>query len=111
MVLRRGGVLSLGKVLGVLYALLGLIVGALFAIVSLLGAAVGAANSQASDAFVELFFGFGSVVFMPIFYGILGFDFVIGLTGALLYSGIACLIGGIEIELEETRQTSPSYYP
>jgi hypothetical protein len=35
MVLRRGGVLSLGKVLSVLYALLGLIVGALFAIVSL----------------------------------------------------------------------------
>ena len=51
MVVRRVGVLSLGKVLGVLYALLGHIVGALFAIVSLLGAAVGAPNSQSSDAF------------------------------------------------------------
>jgi hypothetical protein len=81
MVIRRGGVLSLGKVLGVLYALLGLIVGALFAIVSLLGAAVGVANSQSSDAFAGLLFGVGSVIFLPIFYGILGFVF--GLTGTL----------------------------
>ena len=71
MVVRRVGVLSLGKVLGALYALPGLIVDALFAIVSLLGAAVGAANSQASDAFVGLLFGVGSVIFMPIFYGYL----------------------------------------
>ena len=110
MVLRRIGVLSLGKVLPVLYALPGLIGGAVFAIVSLLGAAVGAANSQASDAFVELFVDFGSVIFMPIFYGVLGFDFVIGLTGASLYNGISCLIGGIEIELEEARRASSSYY-
>jgi hypothetical protein len=34
MVVRRVGVLSLGKVLGVLYALLGVIVGALFVIIS-----------------------------------------------------------------------------
>ena len=54
MMVRRVGVVSLGKVLGVLYALLGLIVGALFAIISLLGAAVEAANSQASDAFAGL---------------------------------------------------------
>ncbi len=108
MVVRRVRILSLGKVLGVLYALLVLIVGALFAIVSLLGAAVGAANSQASDAFVGLLFGVGSVIFMPIFYGILGF--VVGLIGALLYNGIARLIGGIEIELEETRHANPSYF-
>ncbi len=107
MVLRRVGELSLEKVLGVLYAWLGLIVGALFTIVTLLGAAVAAANSQASNAFVELLFGFGFVIFMPIFYGIPGF--VIGLNGALLYNGIMRLIGCIEMELEETRQTSPSY--
>ena len=67
MVITRVGVLSLGKVLGVMYALLGLIVGALFAIVSLLGAA----NSQASDAFAGLLFGVGSVIFLPVFYGVL----------------------------------------
>ena len=108
MVIRRVGVLSLDKVLGVLYELLGLIVGALFAIVSLLGAAVGVANSQSSDAFAGLLFGVGSVIFLPIFYGVLGFVF--GLIGALLYNGIARIIGGIEIELEETRHASSSNY-
>ena len=87
---------------------MGLIVGALFAIISLLGAAVEAANSQASDAFAGLLFGVGSIVLLPIFYGILGFVF--GLIGALLYNGIAHLLGGIEIKLEETRHTSSSFY-
>ena len=63
---RKVGVLSLGKVLEVLYALLGLIVGAYLAIVSLLGAAAGAANSQAIDAFAKLLFGVGFVIFLPI---------------------------------------------
>ena len=48
------------------------------------------------------------MIFMPILYGIL--DFVFGLIGALLYNGIARVIGGIEIEIEETRHASPSYY-
>lgn len=69
---------------------------------------MGLANSQASDAFAGLLFGVGSVIFLPVFYGILGF--VSGLIGALLYNGAARLIGGIEIELEETRQASSSYY-
>jgi hypothetical protein len=53
-------------------------------------------------------FGVGSVVFLPIFYGILGFVF--GLIGALFYNGIARLIGGVEIELEETSHASSNYY-
>ena len=108
MVIRRVGVLSLVKELGILYALLVLIVRPLFAMVSLSGAAVGAANSQPFDAFARLLFDVGSVFFLPIFYGILGFVF--GSIGALLYNGIARLIRGIEIELEETRHTSPSYH-
>jgi hypothetical protein len=72
------------------------------------GAAVGMASSESSDAFAGLLFGFGAVIFLPIFYGILGFIF--GLIGALLYNGIARLIGGIEIELEETRHASSSNY-
>jgi threonine/homoserine efflux transporter RhtA len=91
--------LSLGKVLGALYALLGLVAGAFFALFSLLGAAIGMANSESSDAFVGLLFGVGSVIFLPIFYGVL--DFVFGLITALLYNGIAQIIGGIEIEVEQ----------
>lgn len=74
--------------------MLGLAFGMFFALFSLLGAAV--ANSESSDAFVGLLFGVGSVIFLPIFYGILGFVF--GLITALLYNGVARLVGGIEIE-------------
>jgi threonine/homoserine efflux transporter RhtA len=98
-VIRRVGALSVGKVMGALYALLGLIAGAFFALFSVLGAAVGMANSQSSDAIVGLLFGVGSVIFLPIFYGVLGFVF--GLITALLYNGVARLIGGIEIEVEQ----------
>ena len=45
--------------------------------------------------------------FLPILYGILGF--VVGLIGVLLYNGIAHLLGGIEIELEETRHAVPAF--
>ncbi len=45
MVVRKFGVLSAGKVLGALYALLGLVVGAFTVLFSLLGAAIGAAGS------------------------------------------------------------------
>ena len=106
MMIRRVGLLSLVKPLGVLYALLVLIVRPLVAMVSLLGAAGGAANSQPFDAFARLLFDVGSVIFLPIFYGLLGF----GLIGALLYNGIARLIRGIEIELEKTRHANPSYH-
>ena len=106
MVIRRVGVLSLGKALGILYGLLVLIVRPLFAMVSLLGAAGGAANSQPFDAFARLLFDVGSVIFLPIFYGLLGF----GLIGALLYNGIARLMRGIEIEPEKTRHANPSYH-
>lgn len=108
MVIRRIGVLSLGKVMGLLYALLGLIFGVMFAFFSLLGVAAGVANSQSSDALISLLFGAGSVIFMPIFYGILGF--VLGLITALLYNLVAWLAGGIKIELEETRPPGSATY-
>ncbi len=79
-----------------------------FALFSLPGAAVGMASSEPSDAFAGLLFGVGFVIFLPIFYGILGYIF--GLIRALLYNGIAHLIEDMEIELEETRHASSSNY-
>lgn len=107
MEIRRIGVLSAGKVFGVLYALFGLIFGAIFAIFYLLGAA--AANSQGSEALVGMVFGVGSVIFLPLFYGVLGFIF--GLISALLYNGVARFIGGIEIEVEERSHSGSTYEP
>jgi hypothetical protein len=77
MVVRRVGALSLGKVLGAVYALLGLIIGAFFALFSvlgsLLGVAVGGSDTQGAEALFGVLFGVGSIIFLPIFYGILGF--------------------------------------
>ncbi len=102
MVVKKFGVLSAGKVLGALYALLGLIIGAFTALFSLLGAAIGAAGAESTEgagaALGGVFIGVGSIIFFPLFYGILGF--IGGLLSAFLYNLIAGLIGGVKIELE-----------
>lgn len=97
MVLKRIGVMSCGKVLGALYALMGLVIGAIFTLFSLIGTAVGM-SSGSEDAWIGAVVGVGAVVFFPIFYGILGF--LGGLLSAFLYNLIAGNIGGIELQLE-----------
>ena len=103
MVVRRVGALSLGKVLGAVYALLKLIIGAFFALFSvlgsLLGVAVGGLDTQGSKAGFGVLFGVGSIIFLPIFYGILGF--IGGLITAWIYNLVARFAGGLEIELED----------
>jgi hypothetical protein len=97
-VIRRLGVLSVAKLQGTLYALLGLLVGAVFAVFSLFGAALG--SSMGSDHQGSIFgaaLGVGAIVIFPVFYGLLGF--VVGLVVAALYNLVAGLTGGVEIEL------------
>ncbi len=93
MILKRVGVLSVGKVLGCMYAVLGLIGGALFALVSLLGATLGDHGSALPGAGL----GVLAIIFFPILYGVLGF--VGGVIAAALYNGFAGMVGGIEVEL------------
>jgi hypothetical protein len=104
MTLRRIGVLSCGKVLGALYALLGLIIGGIYALFALLFAVIGVSTAQESgDALAGgafgVLFGVGSIILFPIIYGLLGF--VGGLISALLYNLIARFVGGIELELDQ----------
>jgi hypothetical protein len=88
------GVLSLGKILGVLYAIMGLIFGALITLMSL-----GAGSLMGErGAFAGMLFGVGAIIAVPIFYGIMGF--IGGITMALLYNLTTELIGGLEIEVE-----------
>lgn len=101
MVVRRIGVLSCGKVLGALYALLGLIIGVVYALFALLFAVIGIPTaSESGDALAGgvfgVLFGVGSVIFFPILYGILGF--VGGIISAFLYNLISRFVGGIEVE-------------
>jgi len=89
------GVVSLGKVVGLIYALFGLIIGAFVTLFSLLGAV--AAQGMGFSGAMSIFFGIGSIILVPIFYGIMGF--VIGVLVAWFYNIIAGWIGGIEVEV------------
>lgn len=96
--IRRLGVFSVGKVMGLTYALLGLIFGAIFALISVLGGAFGAAlGEDAGGAFAGALFGVGSVIILPILYGLIGF--IGGLLTAAIYNFVAGFTGGVELEL------------
>ncbi len=96
-VLKSIGVLSCGKVLGILYALLGLLIGLPKAFFLLIGAVASTGSAQpGSDGLIfGTLFGVGAVIFLPILYGIIGFAG--GDKAALLYNLKVRLVGGIEL--------------
>lgn len=80
---------SLGKVLGLLYAILGFIFGAVMSVISVATTGFEGAG---------MMFGVGAIVFIPIVYGLGGF--VGGYITAWIYNFAAKRVGGIEIETE-----------
>ena len=99
MVIRRFGVGSVAKLYGALLAAMGLLFGAIVALASLVGGASGAfGDAQASAGPMAMMFGVGAIIFLPIFYGVLGV--VMGAISAGLYNLIAGMLGGIEVETE-----------
>lgn len=93
--LRSIDVLSCGKVMGIFHACVGLL-----AIPLVLIAAVASAGSQQGLGALGIIGLIVLALFMPVFYGVLGFLF--GALGAWLYNAIACRQGGIRIELKVT---------
>jgi len=83
-------VLSLGKILGALYAVFGVIGGILFTVIGLI-------------AFVRTpvagFMGLPMLVILPIFYGIMGF--ITGVLTAALYNLISSKIGPLVVQISE----------
>ncbi len=100
MVLKSIGVMSAAKIVAVMYAVMGLIGGLMFAaIFSFVPMAMD--GPDAPPSWLAPMFGVGSIVMMPIFYGVIGF--CIGAIGAVIYNALAGMIGGIELRLEQTR--------
>ena len=100
-VVRRIGVISLAKIQGALYALLGLIIGAFVSLFAALGAALMSAGGQTPASHFGMLFGAGSIIVFPILYGVIGF--VAGLIIGGLYNLLAGLVGGIELEGVQTQ--------
>jgi hypothetical protein len=99
---RRVGVLSLAKISGALYGLIGLILGAIFSLASIMASALmqSATNGNSRAAFGVLF-GAGAIILLPILYGVIGF--VSGLITGVLYNALAGVVGGVELEWVQTQ--------
>lgn len=95
-VLKSMGVMSCAKIMGATYAAMGLIFGALASLISVVGVAIG--HNAPGGAIAPLVFGVGAVIFLPIFYGVVGF--VGGAIGALIYNFMAGIVGGVELDLQ-----------
>jgi hypothetical protein len=91
--LKSIGVLSAGKISGLIHASLGLLFTPFFILMALLGTFA----QQKDFPFVGVF-GVVMAIFMPVFYGVIGF--LVGVVGALLYNLFASWVGGVEVELE-----------
>ena len=100
MVLRSIGVMSAAKIVAVMYAIMGLLGGLMFAaIFSLIPLSM--QGPDAPPSWLAPMFGVGSIVIMPVVYGVIGF--CVGALGAVIYNALAGMIGGVELRLEQSR--------
>lgn len=103
-ILKSVGVMSVAKIMGLLYACMGLLFAPMFLVIGLMGSFAG----QDKMPFMGVF-GVVFAVLMPLIYGALGF--VIGAIGAFLYNVLAKWMGGFEFELEPLATTLVAPYP
>jgi hypothetical protein len=97
--LKRIAPLQLGKMLGVLYGLMGLIFLPFVLLASVFGAfASHSGNSSAPPATAFAGIGIVFALLIPIMYAVFGF--IGGVVGAWIYNIVAGLVGGIEVEVE-----------
>jgi hypothetical protein len=99
--IRRIDPISAAKVGGVLYAALGLVIGAFISLIVVgLGSVTAMGDEGGQAGVLGMLFGAGSIVILPIFYGIIGA--VAMLVTALLYNLAAKIAGGLEIEVQQS---------
>lgn len=91
-VLKRIAPLQAGKILAILYGILGLLFLPVFLMIAAFGSTLPAQQRVGMMAM-----GFGMMIAMPVFYAVMGFVF--GSLGALIYNQVAKWIGGFEVEV------------
>jgi hypothetical protein len=101
MVIRKVGVLSLGKLMGVMYAGIGLLLGLLYALIAVVGGGAMLAMGGEEGAFgggMMMGVGLAAVVVAPIAYGLIGF--IGGLISAWFFNLAAKYTGGLELDVQ-----------
>ena len=96
MVIKRIGPLSVGKIAGTLYAVMGVLIGAVVSLIAMVGSSLGSDTGSASGFGALL--GVGAIVIFPVLYGGLGFVFT--MLAAALYNIVAGMVGGIELDIQ-----------
>ena len=97
MVIKRIVPLSVAKIAGTLYAVMGLVFGCIVSLIALAGGFASASGTSRA-AGLGAMVGVGAIIILPIFYG--GIGCVGTLIAAWLYNVIAGLVGGIELDVQ-----------
>lgn len=110
MTIRRFGVISVAKMYGLLTFVIGLIIGVIYGLFFIIfGAAMSAlapgGREAAAGGISSVVIGLVIMIGFPLFYGLMGF--IAGAIGALIYNGVAGIIGGVKFELEGVQEYAP----
>jgi hypothetical protein len=103
-ILKSVGVMSVAKVMGLIYGCMGLFFIPFFLIAALAGSMAGQNKFPLAGAV-----GIVLAIAMPVMYGVMGF--ITGALGALLYNLLANWIGGFELELDLASTQPLAPYP
>jgi hypothetical protein len=107
-IVKSVGVMSVAKIMGLIYGCTGLLAAPFFLLVGLLSSFANHGRSSAAGIF-GMGLGVVIAIFIPVIYGVMGF--VMGAISALLYNAFAGWVGGIELELEARPETLTAPYP
>jgi hypothetical protein len=101
-----------GLIIGVIYGLILMVFGAAMS-------ALGPGRESTAGGVSTVVMGIAFMIGAPLFYGVIGF--IMGAIGALIYNGVAGIIGGVKFELEGVQeeyappppphQWAPNQYP
>ena len=100
--LKSVGVLSCGKISGIVYGFMGLILGSILSLVVVLEL-MPVSLTHRGD-FPDILVGIGAIIFLPIVYAVSGF--ITGVIAAFIYNLAASFFGGLEFEVGDVSSSS-----